>query len=135
MQYSTFNRLLRHVHSVEVGSFADDCETFKSLGDSCEFFLVTEFVDEVLNHADLDRVKIARDLSSLDEERYLALSDCLVEILGVVQLFYAWLSLVLASPLWDLQLPTKMRKKILRFATKVLKAERFDFESVKSYLE
>ena len=57
------------------------------------------------------------------------------EILGVVQPFYAWRSLMLASPLWYPQLPTRMRKKILRFAAIVLNAERLDFESVKSYLE
>jgi hypothetical protein len=280
MQYSTFNRLPKHVRSVDVGSFAKDCETLKSLGDCCEFFIVTEFVDGVLYHADLDKVKVVRDLSSLDEERCLALSNYLVgihsvkkkdspglyvrrvrdlvghgeeifgltdsyprglayadekffvkfekrciewrwrlkhmthrlsqvhgdfhpwnimfregldftvldrsrgewgepaddvtaitidylfyslqafeemtgpferlflhfwrnylnktgdeEILSVVQPFYAWRSLVLASPLWYPQLPTKVRRKILQFATRVLNAERFDFESVKSYLE
>jgi len=280
MQYSAFNRLPRHVRAVDVGSFVNDCETLKSLGDCCEFFIVTEFVDGMLYHADLDRVKAVRDLSSLDEERCLALSDYLVgihsvkkkdspglyvrrvrdlvghgeeifgltdsypsglgyaderffvnfekrcidwrwrlkhmthrlsqvhgdfhpwnimfregldftvldrsrgewgepaddvtaltidylfyslqafgemtgpferlflrfwrnyldktgdeEILSVVQPFYAWRSLVLASPLWYPQLSTRVRKQILRFATRVLNAERFDFEGVKSYLE
>jgi hypothetical protein len=279
MQHSTFNRLPRHVRSVDVGSFASDCETLRSLGDCCEFFIVTAFIDGVLYHRDLDRIRVANTLSSLDEERCLALSDYLggihsvkkrdspglyvrrvrdllghgeeifgltdsypgglayaderffvnfekkcvewrwqlkhmthrlsqvhgdfhpwnvmfrqgsdftvldrsrgewgepaddvstmtinylfyslqslgemtgpfkrlfllfwrsyldktgdQEILKVVQPFYAWRSLVLASPLWYPQLPTKVRKQILRFATRVLDAESFDFEKVGSYL-
>jgi hypothetical protein len=57
------------------------------------------------------------------------------EILTVVQPFYAWRSLVLASPLWYPQLPTKVRKQILRFATRMLNTKSFDFENVESYLE
>jgi hypothetical protein len=262
-----------------VGSFASDCETLRSLGDCCEFFIVTEFVDGVPYHSDLDRIRFTGELSGLDEERCLALSDYLVgvhsvkkrdspglyvrcvrdlvghgeemfgltdsypagldyagegffirfekrcvewrwqlkhmthrlsqvhgdfhpfnilfrqgadftvldrsrgewgepaddlstmtinylfhsvhslgkmagpferlfqlfwrnyldktgdrEILEVIQPFYAWRSLVLASPLWYPQLPAKTRKQILRFATKVLDAGSFDFENVGSYL-
>ena len=279
LQHSTFNRLPRHVRSVDVGSFATDCETLRSLGDCCEFFIVTEFIDGVLYHSDLDRIRVADELSSGDEARCLALSDYLVgihsvkkrdspglyvrcvrdllghgeeifgltdsypgglayanerffvkfektcvewrwrlkhmthrlsqvhgdfhpwnvmfrqgsdftvldrsrgewgepaddvsamtinylfyslqsfakltgpferlfllfwrnyldktgdhEILKVVQPFYAWRSLVLASPLWYPQLPTKVRKQILRFATRVLDAESFDSENVGAYL-
>ena len=279
MQHSTFNRLPRHVHSVDVGSFASDCETLRSLGNCCEFFILTEFIDGALYHSDLDKIKVANALSSLDEERCLALSDYLVgihavkkrdspglyvrcvrdllghgeeifgltdsypvgleyvderffikfektcvewrwrlkhmthrlsqvhgdfhpwnvmfrqgidftvfdrsrgewgepgddvsamtinylfyslqcfgeitgpfkslfllfwrnylnktgdrEILKVIQPFYAWRSLVLASPLWYPQLPTKIRKKILRFAIRVLDSENFDPENVESYL-
>ena len=281
MQHSTFNKLPRHVRSVDVGSFTGDGETLKSLGDCCEFFILTEFVDGVLYHSDLDRVKVVCDVSGLDEERCLALSDYLVgihsvkkkdspglyvrrvrdllghgegifgltdsypsgleyvdekffvnlekacvewrwrlrrkvhrlsqvhgdfhpwnvmfrqgldftvldrkggewgepaddvstmtmnylfyslqaygeiigtpferlfllfwrnyldktddeEILTVIQPFYAWRSLVLASPLWYPHLSTKVRKQILRFATKVLSAKKFDFESPESYLK
>ena len=31
LQHSTFNRLPRHVRSVDVGSFASDCETLSRL--------------------------------------------------------------------------------------------------------
>ena len=279
LQHSTFNRLPRHVHSVDVGSFATDCETLRSLGDCCEFFIVTEFVDGVLYHSDLDNIMAAGKLNDLDEKRCLALSDYLAkvhsvkkrdspglyvrcvrdlvghgeeifgltdsypngldyagqgffvrfekrcvewrwrlkhmahrlsqvhgdfhpwnvlfrqgadftvldrsrgewgepaddvsamtinylfysvqslgkiagpferlfllfwrnymdktsdkEILKVIQPFYAWRSLVLASPLWYPQLPTKARKQILRFATRMLKAESFDFENIDYYL-
>lgn len=83
MQHSTFNRLPRHVHSVDVGSFISDSDVLKSLGDCCEFFIVTEFVDGVLYHSDLDRIKAVRTVSPLDEERCLALSDYLVEVHSV----------------------------------------------------
>ncbi len=279
MQHSTFNKLPRHVRSVDVGSFTGDGETLRSLGDCCEFFIVTEFVDGVLYHSDLDRIKEVCDVSSLDEERCVALVEYLVgvhsvkkkdspglyvrrvrdllghgegifgladsypsglgyadekffidfekacvewrwrlmrkayrlsqvhgdfhpwnvmfrqgldftvldrsrgewgepaddvsamtinylfyslqtfgemtgpferlfllfwrnyldktcdeEILNVVQPFYAWRSLALASPLWYPNLSTKVRMQILRFATKVLKTKKFDFESLESYL-
>ncbi len=36
-QYSTFNKLPRHVHSIDVGSFLSDGESLKSLGDCVEY--------------------------------------------------------------------------------------------------
>ncbi len=279
MQHSTFNRLPRHVHSVDVGSFTGGSDVLKSLGDCSEFFIVTDFVDGVLYHSDLDRIRAVRTVGRLDEERCVALSDYLVavhsvknkdeptfyiryvrdllghgeeifgltdsypsglayadekffvdfekmcvewrwrlkqkahrlsrvhgdfhpwnllfregcdftvldrsrsewgepaddvstmtinylfyslqtygeltgpfeklfllfwqnyldktrdeEILSVVQPFYAWRSLVLASPIWYPHLPIEVRKQILRFATNVLSVERFDFEHAGSYL-
>jgi hypothetical protein len=279
-QHSAFSRLPRHVRSIDVGSFASDCVTLRSLGDCCEFFILTEFVEGMPYHSDLDRIKEAGEVTSLDEERCLALSDYLVEIhsvkkkdapelyvrrvrdltghgegifgltdsypggleyaderffigfeqacvewrwrlkhkahrlsqvhgdfhpwnimfrrgldytvldrsrgewgepaddvstmtvnyvfyslqafgridgpflrlfllfwrnymdktsdeeiLSVVQPFYAWRSLVIASPLWYPHLPLDVRRKIFRFATKVLKAKRFDFEDVESYIQ
>ncbi len=82
-QHSAFNRLPKHVHSIDVGSFASDCETLRSLGDCCEFFLLTDFVDGTLYHEDLDRMKEVGEVTSLDEERCLTLSDYLVEIHSV----------------------------------------------------
>lgn len=79
-QHSTFNKLPRHVRSVDVGSFATDCETLKSVGDCCEFFLLTEFVDGHLYHDDLDRIRDNGQMADVDEERCLALSDYLVQI-------------------------------------------------------
>jgi hypothetical protein len=279
LQHSTFNKLPGHVRSVDVGSFAGGGETLKSLGECCEFFILTEFVDGVLYHSDLERIREVCELSSLDEERCVALVDYLAgihsvkkkgyaglyvrrvrdllghgegifgladsypsglgyadeefftdfekacvdwrwrlkhkahrlsqvhgdfqpwnvmfrqgldftvlgrrggewgepaddvaamtinylfyslqtfgkiagpferlfllfwrnyldktgdqELLTVVQPFYAWRSLVLASPLWYPQLPIKVRTQLLQFATKVLKAKKFDFECVEDYL-
>jgi hypothetical protein len=268
------------VRSVDVGSFTADGETLKSLGDCCDFFIVTEFVDGVLYHSDLDRINETCELSGLDEERCVALSDYLAgihsvkkkdspglyvrrirdllgrsemifgltdsypaalgcadekffvnfekkcvewrwrlkrkvhrlsqvhgdfhpwnimfrqgldftvlgrsggewgepaddvsamtinylfyslqtfgkmtgpferlfllfwrnyldktgdeDIVTVVQPFYAWRSLVFASQLWYPHLPLKVREKVLRFASKVLDAKKFDFEIVESYLK
>jgi len=81
-QHSAFNKLPKHVRSVDVGAFAID-DSMKTLGDCKEFFVVTELVDGVLYHCDLDRVKMTMALKSLDEERCIALSDYLAEIHGV----------------------------------------------------
>jgi hypothetical protein len=56
------------------------------------------------------------------------------EILEIVQPFYAWRSLVLASPVWYPNLSVELRRKIFRFATKILKTKKFDIENVDSYL-
>ena len=278
-QHSAFNRLPKHVRSIDVGSFLSDCVTLRSLSDCCEFFILTEFVEGFPYHCDLDRIRGTGEMTGLDEERCLALSDYLAEIhsvkkkdapelyvrrvrdltghgegifgltdsypgglehagekffvdfekacvewrwrlkhkahrlsqvhgdfhpwniifrrgldytvldrsrgewgepaddvstmtmnylfyslqafgmidgpflrlfllfwrnymdktsdeeiLSVVQPFYAWRSLVIASPLWYPHLSLDMRRRIFRFATKVLKAKRFDFEDVESYL-
>jgi hypothetical protein len=57
------------------------------------------------------------------------------EILTVIQPFYAWRSLVLASPLWYPDLSTNLRKQILRFAMNLLWTETFEFEKVTEYLK
>ncbi|MDI6904060.1 MAG: phosphotransferase [Candidatus Bathyarchaeia archaeon] len=82
-QHSVFNKLPRHVRSVDVGAFTIDGEGIKSLGDCGEFFIVTELVDGRLYRFDLDRIKETGRLGELDERRCLALSDYLVEIHGV----------------------------------------------------
>jgi hypothetical protein len=280
LQHSIFNKLPKHVRSIDVGSFGTDCETLKSLGDCCEFFLLTEFAEGQLYHHDLDRIQTAGQISDIDEDRCLALSDYLVEIhslknrnspelyarrirdvvghgegifgltdsypgglgyvdekffsdfekvciewrwrlkhkayrlsqvhgdfhpwnvmfrqgldftaldrsrgewgepaddvstmtinyifyslqaidqaynpferlfllfwrnyldktgdeemLSVVQPFYAWRSLVLASPLWYPHLSLDVRKRIFRFATRVLNSKKFDFEHLETYLK
>jgi hypothetical protein len=82
-QHSAFNKLPRHVRSVDVGAFTVDGKGLKSLGNCGEFFLLTEYVDGRLYHFDLDRIKAAGEMSDLDERRCLALSDYLVEIHSV----------------------------------------------------
>jgi hypothetical protein len=79
-QHSAFNKLPRHVHSVDVGALTTDGKSMKSLGDCGEFFIVTELVDGRLYHFDLDLIKSTEQLTVLDEQRCLALSDYLVEI-------------------------------------------------------
>lgn len=79
-QNSAFNKLPRHVRSIDVGVFAEDEKCMKSLGKCGEFFILTEFVDGKLYHYDLDRIKETGRLTELDEKRCLALSDYLAEI-------------------------------------------------------
>jgi hypothetical protein len=79
-QHSAFNKLPRHVHSIDVGALTTDGKSMKSLGDCGEFFIVTELVDGRLYHFDLDLIKSTEQLTVLDEQRCLALSDYLVEI-------------------------------------------------------
>jgi hypothetical protein len=49
-----------------------------------------------------------------------------VDVLAAVAPFYAWRALVLASPKWYPNLADAERDRILRFAERVLAAERFD---------
>jgi len=78
-QHSAFNKLPKHVRSVDVGAFTKK-RGLKSLGDCGEFFIVTEFVEGKLYHEDLDRLKMFKQLVPLDLERCRALSDYLVKI-------------------------------------------------------
>jgi len=57
------------------------------------------------------------------------------EILEVVQPFYAWRGLVIASPIWYPNLPLELRTKLLNFIKSVLEAERFVLEDVNSYIQ
>lgn len=79
-QHSVFNKLPKHVHSVDVGAFAAGNDCLASLGKCKEFFILTEFVDGRLYHMDLDRIREAGQLQKLDEQRCLALSDYIARI-------------------------------------------------------
>lgn len=56
------------------------------------------------------------------------------EVLEVVQPFYAWRGLVVASPIWYPNLPQEVRTKLFNFIRSVLEAQRFDPEKVNSYI-
>jgi hypothetical protein len=79
-QHSAFNKLSKHVRSIDVGAFTANGKKVKSVGDCSEFFIVTELVNGNLYHLDLDHIKETGKLTKLDEQRCLALSDYLVEI-------------------------------------------------------
>ncbi|MBC7131170.1 phosphotransferase [Candidatus Bathyarchaeota archaeon] len=79
-QHSAFNKLPRHVRSVDVGAFTVNGKRLKSLGDCGEFFILTEYVEGELYHLDLDRLKETGEIVDLDVKRCLALSDYLVQI-------------------------------------------------------
>jgi len=81
-QHSAFNKLPKHVRSVDVGSFMAD-NSLKSLGGCKEFFIVTEFVEGEPYYLDLERMKAEKKLTELDTERCRTLSDYLVKIHSV----------------------------------------------------
>lgn len=57
------------------------------------------------------------------------------ELLSVIQPFYAWRGLVVASPVWYPTLPYEVRRKLFNFVLNVLDEERFDPKRVNSYIE
>ena len=65
--------------------------------------------------------------------RYLELTND-EEMLSVVQPFYAWRGLVVASPIWYPNLPPLVRRKLLHFVDKVLNVDIFDLERINDYL-
>lgn len=57
------------------------------------------------------------------------------EMLTVIQPFYAWRALVIASPVWYPNLPLEVRVKLFNFVLNVLKTEEFNLDDVNSYLK
>jgi hypothetical protein len=57
------------------------------------------------------------------------------EILEVIQPFYAWRGLVVASPVWYPSLSPVVRKKLLNFVKNTLQHDRFDLADVNSYFK
>ncbi len=78
-EHDAFNRLPRHVHSLDVGAFTRADELI-SLGDIDELFLLTDFVEGEGYSEDLIRIKKRGELSELDLLRCDALCDYLVDI-------------------------------------------------------
>lgn len=57
------------------------------------------------------------------------------EILTVIQPFYAWRGLVIASPIWYPNLSIKTREKIFNFVRKILETEIVDLKRIDLYLK
>jgi hypothetical protein len=77
--HSTFNRLPRHVRSLDAGAFRRDGSTV-SLGDVEEFFVLTDYAEGGGYFEDLTRMRDDSSLTELDVARADALCDYLVEI-------------------------------------------------------
>ncbi len=56
------------------------------------------------------------------------------EMLNIIQLFYVFRSVVVASPIWYPNLDPEVRKKIFNFINNILDTEEFDYKNVNSYL-
>lgn len=74
------------------------------------------------------------DLFNLFFDEYLK-STGDAELFEVIQPFYAWRALVIASPTWYPTLSARVRRMLLNFAMNVLKSGCFDVRNVHSYLE
>jgi hypothetical protein len=77
--HSAFNRLPRHVHSLDVGVFRRDGSAI-SLGPAEEFFLLTDYAEGRPYVEDVVRMREDLQLSGLDQARSDALCDYLIEI-------------------------------------------------------
>jgi hypothetical protein len=67
-------------------------------------------------------------------ENYLAKTNDW-EILEVVQPFYAWRGLVVASPIWYPTLSYDVRVKLFNFVRNILRCEKFDLDAVNTYIQ
>jgi hypothetical protein len=67
-------------------------------------------------------------------ETYLALNPD-KEMTSVIQPWFAWRALVLASPLWYPTISNEHRRKILSFAIRVMSEDQYDYRDVNRYLE
>lgn len=77
--HTAFNRLPRHVRSLDVGGFSSD-GSLLSVGNVDEFFILNEFVPGKGYYRDLERLRDGGDLQDQDLARVDALCDYLVDI-------------------------------------------------------
>jgi hypothetical protein len=77
-----FNRLPRHVRSIDAGAFRRDGQAV-SLGDVEEFFVLTEYAEGHCYVEDVSRMRDNPELTPADSARADALCDYLVEIHSV----------------------------------------------------
>lgn len=78
-QHEAFNRLPRHVRSIDVGAFEKSDELVRLSGVE-EFFLLTEYSAGTPYAADLERLRDGSPLSDLDIARADALCDFLADL-------------------------------------------------------
>jgi len=83
-EHGAFNRLPRHVRSLDSGAFLSSGEMI-STGSADEFFLLTEFAEGSGYFHDLDRLRETGAATDQDGKRVVALSDYLVSIHAVKQ--------------------------------------------------
>jgi hypothetical protein len=79
LAHSTFNKLSKHVKSIDVGAFCRDGSII-SLGDSVEFFILVEKVDGEEYYKDLERIREKKKVTKTDLDRCKVLSDYLKNI-------------------------------------------------------
>lgn len=78
-EHDAFNRLPKHVRSLDSGAFLRSGELI-STGEAEEFFLLTEFVEGDGYYKDMDRIRTSGTADEQDAARAAALADYLAEI-------------------------------------------------------
>ncbi|MCZ7402847.1 MAG: hypothetical protein O8C61_11560 [Candidatus Methanoperedens sp.] len=78
-QNSVFNRLPKHVKSLDVGYFSHEGDLFSS-GKAEEYFILMEKIEGKEYFLDLEKIKTNGKLTSLDRDRTLAMSSYLADI-------------------------------------------------------
>lgn len=79
LDHATFNDLPRHVRSRDVGALSKKGGLI-SLGETGEFFHLTQYAEGTPYATDLHRISKAAELAPEDEDRALALADYLADI-------------------------------------------------------
>jgi aminoglycoside phosphotransferase (APT) family kinase protein len=79
LAHSTFNRLPKHVRSLDVGIFTKGGE-LRSVGDFSEFFILLEKVEGEGYYRDLERIRDTGALTRLDLRRCTALSEYVARV-------------------------------------------------------
>lgn len=82
LDHATFNRLPRHVTSRDIGAFGEEGGLIP-LGDTGEFFHLTDYAEGTPYASDLHRIADTNTLRSEDRSRAIALADYLAEIHAV----------------------------------------------------
>jgi Phosphotransferase enzyme family len=77
--YDSYGRLPRHVKALDVGAFTEDRQLF-SVAQAREFFLLTQWMEGISYHVDLERLAKSGKLEKRDRERTIALARYLSEI-------------------------------------------------------
>jgi hypothetical protein len=72
--HCTYNRLPKHVRSIDVGILTKKNE-LRSLGDFSEFFILTEKVEGQGYYKDLERIRDSGTMTDMDLRRCIALAD------------------------------------------------------------
>jgi len=57
------------------------------------------------------------------------------ELFSVIQPWFAWRALVLASPVWYPTIAEGVRRRLLAFARRLLSTERYEYQRINEYLE
>jgi len=82
LAHSSFNKLPRHVESIDIGGFTKDGELI-TVGKTEEFFQLVRYHEGTEYFLDLERIREEDKLADFDSMRAVALSDYLVDIHSV----------------------------------------------------